>query len=316
LTADPGWLVQLGDQVKLTQEVKNASDTSSGSWKCSVAKDALVDGGANMQIFAVTLGDDGPGKTCGDLKDEKKYCSLGKPNTEACTTNTDCDTVSGAGDGTCTAVTTTKLADKQNNDIDGELTYTFTPSQTGTFGIGAKYEGGNNYNNAAKVCENLAVEKQTCSGATIVVERVEGDGAPDSGSTKTWKIDVTVHACEYLYDVSAQGGANGWAPLKDRSLASLDPDTGVAAIRKANNKNDVVLWTIGNMAAGTTAKLTMTLEGSVPRSAPDCQQRFLTGPWSALFSTDGLNVQKTDYAGRVWVNVDANGDDNPEGTCQ
>jgi len=80
--------------------------------------------------------------------------------------------------------------------------------------------------------------------------------------------------------------------------------------QKANNKTDVILWTIGDMNAGDTAHLVVDLSGSVPAKTPDCQVRYLSGPWSALFSTDGITFEKSEYTGRVSVEVDSNGNPN------
>jgi len=65
------------------------------------------------------------------------------------------------------------------------------------------------------------------------------------------------------------------------------------------------------MTAGQTETLVVDLTGSIPPKTPDCQVRYLSGPWSALFSTNGgVNFDKTDYTGRVSVQVDSNG--NPD----
>jgi hypothetical protein len=113
-----------------------------------------------------------------------------------------------------------------------------------------------------------------------------------------------------LIGVTAQGGTNGWAQLVDRSKNSLDPDTGTADVRNADKKTDVILWAIGNMAKGQTANLLIDRSGSSPPKTPDCQIRHLSGPWSALFSTDGNLFEKSDYTGRVSIQVDSNGNRN------
>jgi hypothetical protein len=127
------------------------------------------------------------------------------------------------------------------------------------------------------------------------------------GGPYDWSFRVTVHACEDLYGVTAQGGTNGWAQLVGRSVASLHPSNATTAeIRNANKKTDVILWTIGDMTAGQTETLDVDLRGSL-KGAPDCDERFLSGPWSALFSLDGLLFEKTDYTGRVSVFTNSNG---------
>lgn len=143
-------------------------------------------------------------------------------------------------------------------------------------------------------------------GATIAATLAAGDGTPGTGNTGPWTFRITVTACGPLTNVTAQGGANGWAPV-----SGAFPDYGTVADRKVNKNNTIKLWTIGTMTSGQVANLDVVVEGPIPHSAPDCQVRYLSGPWSAMFSTDGgITSTKSVYSGRVSVSVDTNGDGN------
>ena len=157
---------------------------------------------------------------------------------------------------------------------------------------------------------DLVINAQTeCTpGATVAATLASGDGTPAPGpNSGPWTYRITVTACGGLTGVTAQGGSNGWAGVTDAS-----PDTGSVAVRKQTKKNTIHLWTIGDMTGGQVANLDVTVDGPIPNSAPDCQIRFLNGPWSATYSTDdGATFQKSEYSGRVTVSVDTDGDGNP-----
>lgn len=300
-----GFTVAIGTPVTLIQEVRVVTPTATdgaAAGKCGQVAPAVVTGGANQQIQEVTLGEGGPGYPCNDIGNS--YCSNAGSAGSTCSIDTDCDTSSGAGDGVCETVALYQVA---KNPPFGTLTYDPDTSVAGVYGFRAQYQGGDNYINAPTICGNLTVEEEDCTGAVITIERASGPGEPTApGGPYSWTFEVSVHACEDLYGVTAQGGTNGWAQLAGRSESSLDPSTGVAEIRKANRKTDVVLWTIGDMTAGDTETLIVGLIGSL-KGAPDCDERFLSGPWSALFSTDGFVFEKSDYTGRVSIFTNSNG---------
>jgi hypothetical protein len=303
----PGTTVTAGTDVTMTEEVTTTT-TGSGSQACGLGVGSYVTDG-NAQIQAVTLS--GQGKPCSDIG--KKYCTTGTSVNadKSCTSNNDCIT-DPLGNGVCTTVGLTQVA--HENPSDGSLDYTLDTTGLGgqVLGYQASYQGQGNFENAAIICTDVTVNQtEACTGATINIDLVYGPGAPAAGGSYEWGFVVTVHACEDLIGVTAQGGTNGWATLEGRSEDSLFPSgSTTAVIRKANKKTDVILWTIGDMTAGQTETLGVLLSGSIPPKTPDCQVRFLSGPWSALFSTDGINFEKTDYTGRVTINVDSNG--NPD----
>jgi hypothetical protein len=311
LTFDPESPVNAGTSVIMTDNV-TISDPGSGNQACGLDVGENVDRG-NLKISAVTLGSGGPGRPCSDIGN--KYCTVGTSANanNTCTRNLDCVTLD-PGNGTCTSVGLDQVA-SENNTSDGILTYTKDTTGLGgqVLGFVASYQGAGDITNAADVCEDLTVneEAEPCTGALISIDLASGDGAPAPGGSYFWAFRVTVHACETLFGVTAQGGTNGWASLLNRVATSLVPSDGTTAeIRKANKKTDVILWTIGDMIAGQTETLIVPLSGTIPPKTPDCQVRFLSGAWSALFSTDGINFEKSDYTGRVWITVDSNNDPN------
>lgn len=301
-TFDPGTSVVAGTPVTMTQEVKTTT-VGSGNQDCGLPVGSYVNDG-NAAIQAANLL--GAPMACAEVG--KSYCTAGgAPAGSACTANADCD--GGIlGSGVCTTVAFSQVA--HENPADGQLAYTLDTTALGgtVAGFKAQYEGGGKFENAGQVCTDVTIAEPCV--ATISIDRVEGPGAPAAGGSYEWAFRVKVHACVDLQNVSAQGGTNGWAQLIGRSADSLHPTIGTAAIRKANRKTDVILWTIGDMAKGTDAYLTVDLAGSIPPKTADCQIRYLSGPWSALYSEDGIVTEKSDYTGRVTVQVDSNG--NPD----
>ena len=318
---NPGIEVAAGTFVTMTEEIK-----TSGTGSCT-SGNYVSSGTAAIQALQWN----GESRPCAE--EGKKYCSQGNVG-ETCASDNQCDIDGicdngvcaegnvGAGcsnnpdckiDGECTAVEFRNVASE--NPTDGTLTYMLNTTGLGgqTLGFQAIYTGDSTYNNATpSICTDLTInEVEACSGATISIDFVSGPGAPAPGGPYYWDLEILVHACEDLIGVTAQGGTNGWAPLVDRS-ALLITDTGDAVIRKANKKNETILWTIGDMVAGQDATLTIPLSGSIPDRTPDCQVRYLSGPWSALFSTDAINFEKTDYTGRVSIQIDSDGDGNDD----
>lgn len=306
----PSDVVDDGTQVDLVQDV-TVSSVGSGSQDCGLdVGDHVVSG--NLRIQQVNW--EGDPRDCDDL--EFSYCSAGQSSSTSCNTDTDCDTELGSQDGVCTAVGVSTLIQDPNTST-GHLEWPVdtTGMGYGVYGYVAQYQAAGRFEDdpgsAPDLCRNLTVNAvgEPCEGATITIDQAAGPGEPKvPGGPYDWSFRVTVHACEDLYGVTAQGGTNGWAQLAGRSEEALHPSTadGSAVIRKANRKTDVIFWTIGDMSAGDTETLEVYLTGSI-KGAPDCQVRFLSGPWSALFSTDGLTFEKTDYTGRVSIFTNSNG---------
>lgn len=141
---------------------------------------------------------------------------------------------------------------------------------------------------AGGICPN----NQT-TGVFIAIEQPSGIGSVAPGTGGTWLFNVTVTACENVFDVTAQGGDNGWAPA-----TTCLPDTGTCKIRKTNNNNKVWFWTIGSMTQGQKATLTLNpTTAGIPNSPSQCGQiKLLNGAWSALYAeTEGGPLAKSAY---------------------
>ena len=74
-------------------------------------------------------------------------------------------------------------------------------------------------------------------------------------------------------------------------------------IRKQTKKTTVVLWAIGDMAAGDEAELLVTVNGTIKGGASSDTELFVSGSWSAKYTDGSGTVQKSEYAGRVSVTV-------------
>jgi hypothetical protein len=204
-----------------------------------------------------------------------------------------------------------------------------TPFAT-SFGMGGKNigfmaahpnqnTGGNNLHQSDSACMDLVINTTPpgpgCTpGATIAATLASGDGTPPPGDSGPWSFRITVTACGPLTGVTAQGGANGWAPFQSTvpALSDYPPAPGQVAIRKVTKKNTILLWNIGDMADGQTANLDVTVSGPIPNTAPDCELRYLSGAWSASYTLPSATTRtKSEYSGRVAITVDANDDGNP-----
>lgn len=312
-TTNPaGWSVPAGTDIILKEEIK-VTAVGAGSQDCGLAVGQYVNAG-NAKIASVQLGGAGPARACNDLG--KKFCSVGQSILagNACSSNDDCVT-DPTGSGQCTMTNAFAGGSQMENSTDGifEHTVNTTGLAGQTLGYQAEYNGTGQFLDAAIICNDVIVTGDTepcSSGATITIEKTDGPGVATTGARHEWTYTVTVHACEDLAGVTAQGGTNGWAPLESRDPISASTDDGSVEVRNANKKAEVLLWTIGNMNAGDEAKLDVTLAGTIPNKTPDCQPRYLSGPWSTRFSTDeGATFTKSSYTGRVTILVDSNGDD-------
>jgi hypothetical protein len=117
------------------------------------------------------------------------------------------------------------------------------------------------------------------TGAFISIEQPGGLGQPAPGTTGTWTFVVKVQACENLFGVTAQGGANGWSTIKNFTAS-----TGSVA-QSVKNKNIVALWTIGDMTQGAVQTLNVDITGTIKNSPSECGKvKLLNGDWSATYA--------------------------------
>ncbi|HWR53225.1 MAG TPA: hypothetical protein VN428_19115 [Bryobacteraceae bacterium] len=135
------------------------------------------------------------------------------------------------------------------------------------------------------------------TGLQISVRRTSGEGtiAVSSRYTGSWTFTVEVTACEDLFSVFAQGGANGWS-----TVTSWAPSVGHADPWKDQRKNTVLRWYIGDMVQGATATMNVAMDGTI-KSCPNTLN--ISGPWSATYTNSaGLATKQLPYAPPVLIN--------------
>jgi len=139
----------------------------------------------------------------------------------------------------------------------------------------------------------------TCSevGVLLGTTIASGNGNPPPGSTNTWVVKVELKNClGYETTFKVQGGTNGWTNFVDYS-----PSDGDVSVRY-NKRNQVLTWIV-TLPDQESANLEITLTGTIPSSAPCGQVRGLLGPWSAAYVDDEGNTQKSDYTGKITIEV-------------
>jgi hypothetical protein len=112
-------------------------------------------------------------------------------------------------------------------------------------------------------------------------------GSPATNSTYTFTVSVTNCTGGDLHSMKLQGGTAGW--LSGVSLTTTNPATGGVTIN--NNPAHVVTWSGSgskpfNLANGSTASITVTVTGTVPKGAACGSTLPISGNWSAT----GLNA--------------------------
>lgn len=123
------------------------------------------------------------------------------------------------------------------------------------------------------------------TGVYVAIVGPEGDGQPGPGAALTASFTVRVTACEDVYGVTAQGGANGWSNIKACTTGN-SPNGMKCEVRNKNKRNEVYLWTIGDLLAGQPAEATVQVTGTIKNSLGECgKEKYLNGDWSALFAT-------------------------------
>lgn len=184
------------------------------------------------------------------------------------------------------------------------LVYMFDTTGLGgsTIGFRGHYvpSGGSGYHESKSPAIDLVILAEACTtGATIAADFASGDGNPPAGTEADWSFRITVHACENLTNVTAQGGTNGWAPATSPGV----PSAGTADFRKEGKGAQIILWKIGNMTAGQTETLLVTVHGKIKPNTSSGTTLFLSGPWSTTYTNGDGDTLKSDYTGRVSIEV-------------
>jgi hypothetical protein len=145
--------------------------------------------------------------------------------------------------------------------------------------------------------------------ASIAATLADGNGTPPPNDSECWDFRITVNACDTLTKVTAQGGTNGWtSKIGVGGSKIVSVSKGTAGVRNNNNRNDVILWNIGNMTPGESENLLVRVCGTTAKlncpSAPLTE--FLSGPWSTTYGhqvSGVLTFDKSDYTGRVSIDT-------------
>ncbi len=145
--------------------------------------------------------------------------------------------------------------------------------------------------------------------ASIAASLADGNGAPPPNDSECWDFRIAVNACDTLTNVTAQGGTNGWtSKLGINGSKIVSVSKGSAGVRNNNNRNDVILWNIGNMTPGESEALVVRVCGTTAKlncpAAPLTE--FLSGAWSTTYGhlVNGvLTFDNSDYTGRVSADV-------------
>jgi hypothetical protein len=195
-------------------------------------------------------------------------------------------------------------------DINGNVTFNLTAAgltaNVGTYGLIAKFSDPGNFDSSSSACLDLTVTigdggGETCpagQNATISATFVNSPGFPLPGSY-AWNLLLTVHACKNLTAVSAQGGKNAWTGA---TLGA--PSAGTVSLRKGTGgTNDVSIWNIGTMSAGTTVTLPVSVSGTIKPKTACGTVLGLLGSWSALSTSTDFGPQKSAYTGSSTVTV-------------
>ena len=143
---------------------------------------------------------------------------------------------------------------------------------------------------------------QACTGPSIAVSLVGGDGTPAPGQGDTWLVGITVTACDALTGVTAQGGVGtGKVAKKNPSSTTItytSDDQGTTPGSGNTRK-----WTIGDLGAGESKTVVVTLKGNVGSTVAACSEINIVGPWSAKGTNASSVLEQTAHALEVLLEV-------------
>lgn len=195
-------------------------------------------------------------------------------------------------------------------DVNGNVTFDLAAAgltaNLGTYGFIAKFSDPGHFDGSSSACLDLTITvgdggPETCpagQNATISATFVNSPGFPLPGSY-TWNLLLSVHACKDLTAVSAQGGKNAWTGATFGA-----PSVGTVSLRKGTGgSNDVSIWSIGTMNAGTTVTLPVAVTGTIKPKTACGTVMGLLGSWSALSTSTDFGSQKSVYTGTSTVTV-------------
>jgi len=236
------------------------------------------------------------------------------PDGNVCSNSSECSPALG---GHCVKATLTGIG-SGTPDSNGQVMVPFdtTGLDNQVIGFESSYVGtSDGFKNNNSPCVDLVINPGggggTCANgeASIAAIMAAGNGTPPPNDSECWTFRITVNACDTLTNVTAQGGTNGWtSKIGSNGSAILSVSKGKAGVRNNNNRNDVILWNIGNMTPAESEHMDVRVCGTTAKlNCPtDPLTEYLTGPWSTTYGhlvSGVLTYDKSDYTGRVSVDV-------------
>lgn len=170
-------------------------------------------------------------------------------------------------------------------------------SSPGSFGYRAHFvpQGGSAFHESQSACVDLVVNPTLCTGLQISAINAFGTNlASPPLFSGGFKIIVTNCGPNTARGVTAQGGTSAWT-----TATVLPPSTGSVGLRKATGGgNQILLWTLGDMAPGQVAELQINLTGPIKPNTPNGTVLTINGAWSA---TSG--GAKSNYTDQITITV-------------
>jgi len=163
-----------------------------------------------------------------------------------------------------------------------------------TFPQGGAHSPGVSFSNGI----DLVINPAGCTGVEIGATLAAGPGNPTPGNY-SWTFRIEVRNCDLsTRTFKVQGGSNGWAPIIENGVFVSEGDFTV----RQNKRNQVITWTV-ELAPGETQYIDVTVSGTIGAGTPNGTILFLSGPWSAAYIDDLGEPAKSDYTGRVSIEV-------------
>lgn len=284
-----------GDLVTITGTV--LCDEVHGAF-CTVVDKPVTIGSLRIQERKVVGGTIDQGVSCGTAG----LCTAGGFVGSTCSTNADCDSILGAGDGICTLAGFVDISSGLP-DANGQRSINFDTAGLGgsIIGFHTHYvtDGGSHVPGTGNSpCLDLVIEEVECtSPISITATAASGNGTPMPGENINLAYIITVTACEGATGVFAQGGNNGWS-----NFVNAYESIGDWGFHK---KSKAIRWSIGDMYAPQEESIEVMVNATIKDKQSECGKvKNLNGPWSATYSIDGgATFQKSDYTGQVSVTV-------------
>lgn len=167
----------------------------------------------------------------------------------------------------------------------------------GSFGYRAHYVpgggGGGLFHESMSPCTNLVVSQSTgCAGGLLIAAlQSSGTDLPVAGTTWTGSFTIRISNCSpnVAPAVKSQGGTSAWTTVQS---TSADLNTTVGVRKATGGGNQVLLWTIGDMAPQQVDNLVVNLSGKVKAGTPSGTVLNINGGWSV--SSTGITSSYTD----------------------